>query len=260
VDIAFDQLIKLQHVDAEIARLVSLLEAIPGRVEAIDRRIQETTEIVLKAKEKLAANQKKRRDLEGEIKTIRETIAKYKRQQNEVKSNKEYDAIKKEISETQAKIEVLEETILNEMIAADDVEKEIQTAQAAQAVQAGELKTEKTAVAAERAELESHKAAAESERTELLPLIPAEQIKLYNRIHVKKGGIAMSQVTDDFCSLCQMRVRPQLLDELIARKSVILCEACGRILYWVRADTGNAPSPAVPESLSPGGDAEPSKV
>jgi uncharacterized protein len=260
VDIAFDQLIKLQHVDAEIASLVSLLEAIPARLEAIDRKIQATTDVVTQAKDKLASNQKKRRDMEGEIKSIRETIAKYKRQQNEVKSNKEFEAIKKEIAETQARIEVVEETILNEMIAADDVEKEIKAAQAAQASQEGALKAEKAAVTAERGEIESRKTAAESERAGLLPLIPPEQAKLYNRIHVKKGGIAMSQVTDDFCSLCQMRVRPQLLDELIAGKTIILCEACGRILYWLKtADDGTSPSPVIVSS-SPSDDSEPHAV
>jgi predicted nucleic acid-binding Zn-ribbon protein len=242
VDIAFEKLIKLQDVDADIARLTSLLEAIPGRLEAIDKRIQATADVVLKAKEKLSSNQKKRRDLEGDIKALRETISKYKRQQNEVKSNKEYEAIKKEIAETQAKIEGIEEVILNEMIAADDVEKEIKAAQVEQASQEGLLKAEKAAVAAEKADLDSRQAALTADRAELLPVIPADQVRLYHRILAKKGGIAMSQVTDDFCSLCQMRVRPQLLDELIARKSIILCEACGRILYWKTPAGPDAPA------------------
>jgi len=45
-------------------------------------------------------------------------------------------------------------------------------------------------------------------------------------------GVALSPIKDDdFCSLCQMRVRPQMLNELMEMKQVILCEACGRILY-----------------------------
>jgi uncharacterized protein len=243
LDIAFDRLIQLQNVDSEIARLAALLDAIPARFEAIDQQIHATADVVVQAKEKLAANQKKRRDLEGEIKTIRETVAKYKRQQNDVKSNKEFDAIKKEISENQDKIDSIEETILNEMIAADDVEKEIKAAQAVQASQEVSLKAEKAAITSEQAELAAAKAAAEAERAAILPGIPAEQVKLYNRIHVKKGGTALSKVTDDFCSLCQMRVRPQLLDELIGRKAIIMCEACGRILYWTR-EGGDEPLPS----------------
>ncbi len=241
MDIAFDKLTRLQQVDSEITRLVSLFEAIPIRLEAIDRQIQTTAEIVVQAKDKLAANQKKRREAESEIKVIRETIAKYKRQQNDVKSNKENDAIKKEISETQAKIDSIEESILNDMIGADDIEKEIRSAQTRQMEQEQTLRTEKDAIAAEKADIEKQKAANEVERAALLPRIPPEQVRLYHRIQQKKGGVALSEVTDDFCSLCQMRVRPQLLDELIARKSIVLCEACGRILTWMKPGPEDIP-------------------
>ena len=113
MDIAFEKLIRLQYIDSEIARLQSFLEAVPARLEAIDQEIQSTTAAVAQAKDKLAANQKKRRDLESEVKVIREGIAKYKRQLNDVKSNKEYDAINREITETQSRIDGLEESILN---------------------------------------------------------------------------------------------------------------------------------------------------
>lgn len=46
------------------------------------------------------------------------------------------------------------------------------------------------------------------------------------------SGIALSPVTDDFCSMCHMRIRPQVLNELKEAKKLIICEACGRILYW----------------------------
>jgi uncharacterized protein len=232
VDIAFEKLIRLQYVDAEIARLQILIDAVPARLEAIDQQIQSTNAVVLQAKEKLAANQKKRRDLESEVKAIKESIAKYKRQLNDVKSNKEYDAINREIGETQSRIDGIEETILNEMIGADDIEKDIKTAQKRQLDEAGHLHKDKETVAFEKADLEKEKTAVDAERSALLPIIPADQVKLYERIHKKKGGTAMSRVKDDFCSICMMRIRPQLLDELIARKSIITCEACGRILYW----------------------------
>ena len=241
MDIAFEKLIRLQNVDTEIARLQSLLNAVPSRLEAIDEQIRTTTAVVAQAKDKLAANQKSRRDLEGEVKLIREAMAKYKRQLNDVKTNKEHDAIKKEISETQAKIEAIEETILNAMISADDIEKDIKTAQTSQIEEESRLKRDKDAVAAEKAELERLKSTAENERAALRPGIPADQLKLYERICQKKAGVAMSRVIDDFCSLCQMRIRPQLLDELMGLKKIITCEACGRILYWIRPKDEDIP-------------------
>ncbi len=244
MDIAFEKLIRLQYIDSEIARFQLLVDAVPARLEAIDQQIQSTTSAVHQAKEKLAANQKKRRDLEGEVKVIREGIAKYRRQLNDVKSNKEYDAINKEISETQSRIDGLEESILNEMIAADDIEKEIKAVQKRQLDEEGHLKKDKEAVTADKADLEKLKSAVESERAALQPTIPAEQLRLYERIHKKMGGTAMSRISDDFCSICMMRVRPQLLDEIIARKAIITCEACGRILFWESPGDEDGPAAA----------------
>jgi predicted nucleic acid-binding Zn-ribbon protein len=234
VEIAFDRLIKLQHVDTEINVTNSFLEAIPARIEAIDQSIKETAEIVAQAKEKLAANQKKRRELEGEVKILKEQAAKFRRQLNDVKTNKEYSALLKEIDDSQHKVDAIEETILAEMIAADDIEREIKSAQQRQTAEEGRLKKEREAIQAEQKELEAKKDALFKEREAILPGIPPEQVKLYLRIVKKMGGVAMSPVTDDFCSICQMRVRPQMLDDLMAMKEIMTCEACGRILYWVK--------------------------
>ena len=216
----------------EINAVSLLLETIPARLESFETDARAAAEVVTQAKEKLAANQKRRRDLEGEVKAVKEQASKFKRQLNDVKTNKEYTAFLKEIEETQHKTERLEEEILNEMIAADDIEKEIKTANAKKAADEARIQSEKRAVLAEKADFEARRAALEGEREVILPEIPLEQLKLYERIARRMRGIAMSAIKDDdFCSLCQMRVRPQMLNELMEMKQVILCEACGRILY-----------------------------
>jgi predicted nucleic acid-binding Zn-ribbon protein len=68
-------------------------------------------------------------------------------------------------------------------------------------------------------------------KSELLPLLSADQVSLYLNIFRKKGGIALSPVRDEFCSMCHVRIRPQVLNELRDGQKLILCENCGRILY-----------------------------
>jgi len=232
VEIAFDKLIRLQHVDAEINTISTLLEAIPVKIEAIDHEIKASIDIVTQAKEKLSANQKKRRELEGQVKDLKVQAGKFKRQLNDVKTNKEYTAFLKEIEATDRKADTIEEEIINEMIAADDIEKEIKTANIKKAEEESRLQKERAAVFQNQKELEGRKEVLSRERESLLPLIPPDQLKLYLRINKKMNGLAMSSVTDDFCSLCQMRIRPQLLNEIMEMKKIITCEACGRILYW----------------------------
>jgi predicted nucleic acid-binding Zn-ribbon protein len=252
LDIAFDKLIRLQDVDIEIAAYTALLEAVPARLAAFDADTQAAAEVVVKAKDKLAANQKKRRDLEGEVKTVKEQAAKFKRQLNDVKTNKEYTALLKEIEEARHKTDGIEEDILNEMIAADDIEKEIKAANAKKAADEARIHVEKQTVLAEKASLEEKKAALEKERAGILPEIPPDQVRLYDRIALRMRGVALSPIKDDdFCSLCQMRVRPQMLNELLEMKQIILCEACGRILYLPKPAGEAAHGPVVDISVRP---------
>ncbi len=198
MDISFDKLIKLQKIDSEIISVNAHLDSIPDQIEAIDEDIKATAVLVSGARDKLAANQKKRRELEGEVKGIREQTAKFKRQLNDVKTNKEYSALLKEIEETDQKIARIEEEILNEMIAADDIEKEIKAALKKQGEEEGKLKIERDQALAEQKEIEKKKDRLEKDRSALLPAIPAEQLSIYQKIAKKTAGVALSPVTDDF--------------------------------------------------------------
>ncbi len=241
MEIAFDKLIRLQHVDSEINTISSFLDNIPARIEAIDNEIKATAEIIARAKDKLSANQKKRRDLEGEVKEIKGQAARFKRQLNDVKTNKEYTALLKEIGETEHKADTIEESIIQEMIFADDIEKEIKAATVKKADEEVRLQKDKQSTVQERKELEAKKEVLTAERQSIIGLIPPDQVKLYNRIREKLNGVALSPITDDFCSLCQMRIRPQLVNEIMEMKKIITCEACGRILYWLKPAAEDIP-------------------
>ncbi|OGD14439.1 MAG: hypothetical protein A2W20_07800 [Candidatus Aminicenantes bacterium RBG_16_66_30] len=245
MEIDFDLIIELQRLDTEIHNASLVLEGIPRLVQDVDKRIQATTKLVADAKDKMSQNQKKRRDLENEVKDLKVQTGKYKRQLNEVKTNKEYTALLHEIEESQRRIDTLEEAIIAEMLAADDVEEEIKAALHRQGQEEEVLKKEKIVLDEKLKETEARFAALNKEREALLPRIPREQIGLYEAIFQKKGGTALSPVTGDFCAMCHMRVRPQMLNEIRDRAKVILCEACGRILYWT----------AKPEPVKPGPEA-----
>lgn len=232
MDIDFNLIIQLQRLDAEIHNAALVLEGVPRLIQDIDKKIQAGSKLLADAKDKMSQNQKKRRDLETEVKDIKVQIGKYKRQLNEVKTNKEYTALLKEIEESQHKVDTLEEAIIAEMLAADDVEEEIKAALHRQGQDEENLKKEKIVLDEKMKETEAKFAALNKEREALLPRIPREQMTLYEAIYQKKGGTALSPVTGDFCAMCHMRVRPQMLNEIRDKLAVILCENCGRILYW----------------------------
>ncbi len=232
MDIDFEKLIQLQKLDTEIGNISLLLEKIPSQIEEINKKIEESSQIVAHAKEKMIQNQKKRRELEAEVKDTKEPMVKYKRQLNEVKTNREYSSLLKEIDEAQEKINQLEEEIISEMLSADEIEEEIKLSNQKYNESEDKFSKEKEVLNQRKKVLEEEKEKLAQEKNELTPNIPSAQVNLYLKIFNKKSRIALSPVKDDFCSMCHMRIRPQVLNELKEKKEIYLCENCGRILYW----------------------------
>jgi predicted nucleic acid-binding Zn-ribbon protein len=232
VEIDFEKLTQLQNLDSEIKQTTLILESIPRLIEDVDRKIQASSRAVADAKEKLVGNQKARRDLESSVKDVKVAIAKFKRQLGEVKTNKEYTALLHEIEESQREVDAVEEKIISEMLAADDIDEEIKSASRRQTQEQESLRADQAVLEQKKREMGSRRDALIAEREALVPLLPADQMKLYMSIFNKKNGAAMSAVKGEFCSLCHVRIRPQMINEIRERTKIYLCENCGRILYW----------------------------
>ncbi len=232
MEINFEQLINLQDIDEKIKDISDFLDSIPSQLKDIDKKITDSAQIVADAKEKLSQNQKNRRDLESDVQEKKIQIAKYRKQLNDVKTNKEYTSLLKEIGDVEHEIETREEEIISEMLSADDLESEIKTAEKKAAEIKDTFLKEKDLVLKKELDQGGLKTELTEEREGLVPLISSDQRALYKKIFRRTSGTALSPVTDDFCSLCQIRIRPQVLNELIAQQEIILCENCGRILYW----------------------------
>jgi predicted nucleic acid-binding Zn-ribbon protein len=232
VEINFEALINLQSLDEKIKDISQFLDSIPSQIQGIEKKISDSAQIVAEAKDKLSQNQKNRRNLESEVQDKKILITRYRKQLNDVKTNKEYTSLLKEIEDVEEEIEAKEEEIISEMLSADDLESEIKTAEKKAADIRDTFLREKELVLKKEKERSQVKEQLASEREGLIPGIPADQMGLYKRIFKKVHGTPLSPVTDDFCSLCQIRIRPQVINELIARQEIILCENCGRILYW----------------------------
>ena len=232
MEIDFEKLTQLQSLDSEIKQTTLILESIPRLIEDVDRKVQAGSRAVADAKEKLVGNQKARRDLESSVKDVKVAIAKFKRQLGEVKTNKEYTALLHEIEVSQREVDAVEEKIISEMLAADDIDEEIKTASRRQTQEQESLRADQAVLEQKKREMESRRDTLIAEREALVPLLPADQMKLYMSIFNKKGGAAMSAVKGEFCSLCHVRIRPQMINEIRERAKIYLCENCGRILYW----------------------------
>jgi predicted nucleic acid-binding Zn-ribbon protein len=225
--------IELQQVDLKIADLTTQIEAAPSQIQTLENQLHDFLHAHEERKLRLAANQKERKELEIEIQSIQGRIAKHKDQLYQVKTNEQYRAMLKEIEGEEENIRKIEDTILEKMLEAEGIQKQVQEA-------ASRLDGEKARVAAETRRLESARQTAEAERRQALEhrellagaLSPAVR-DTYERVRRGRRGLAVAEVRDGFCTACHVRLRPQMYNEVRINGAVLTCENCSRILYYV---------------------------
>jgi uncharacterized protein len=225
--------IELQQVDLRVAELTSLIDALPSQIQALEAQLRDFIHAYEDKKQRLSANQKSRRELETEIQSIQVTISRHKDQLYQVKTNEQFKAMKHEIDVEEENIRKLEDRILEKMMEAEQLEKVINDA-------ASRLEVEKARVAAEIRKLESERQADIQERERLqvqrheLEGALSEVVReIYQRVRTARRGVAVAEVRDGCCSRCNVRLRPQIYNEVRMNESVVTCESCSRILYYV---------------------------
>ncbi len=225
-------LIKLQEIDLEIRRIEKRLkEEIPSLLNEIQEGKEKAELIVKQAEEKIEKNLKERRELDLEIKSIEESIKKHREQLNSVKTNEAYKALMEEIEAEERKKSSMEDRTLELMIEEEELQKEKKKSEEeAQRIKA-EFSEREQKILDEKNRLSVKIDELKNVREELTNQIDGSLYKLYIQISTKRNGIALSPVTDGFCSVCQIRIRPQVMEELRKGGKIIRCENCSRILY-----------------------------
>jgi hypothetical protein len=231
-------LIRLQQLETAAESARRLVADEPLRNQELDARLAAAEKALDDDRQQLAANQTARRDIEKELALHQGRLSKYKDQLMAVKTNREYQAMQKEMETAQHEILVFEERMLERMIEFDDVAAAVKGAEATFA----ELKT---SIAQERGQLKRQAAAAAAslatlaaERATLVPQVPAALLTTFDKLIKHRGSLAVVEVRDGRCAVCQVRVRPQVANEIRRHEIVFQCESCQRILYWPGAAQG----------------------
>jgi predicted nucleic acid-binding Zn-ribbon protein len=224
-------LIDLQQVDQQIADLSSQINTYPSKIQAIEKQLNDFIHAHEERQRHLRANQKERRDMEGEIQLIRQKISKHKDQLYLVKTNEQYRAMLKEIEGEEGSIRGIEDRILEKMIESEELQKLVKEAE-------GRLEAEKRRVAEEKAGLEAAAKASTEERDhsvkdrqELAAKLKEDILVLYERVRRGRGGMALAEVREGKCMGCNVMLRPQLYYDVRAGEGLYECENCARILY-----------------------------
>ena len=220
----------LQLVDSNLDELQEMKGDLPQIVAELSENVKNKLANKKELEDILKKSITVRDQTDTDILSLKAKIEKYKAQQFQVKTNKQYDILAREIDLSQEKITKLQrdmETLEGKaMLAKEDAEKLIPELETLQA----ELANRKKELAAVNKEHEDEELKLHHQRDKIVSKISKSDYQMYSRIRNAEEGRAIVSVKRMSCGGCFNRVTPQRVLELRKNAAMIACERCGRIL------------------------------
>lgn len=229
--VPLDGLKQLQTLDIELYQLRRAQQQRPQDLEEANTKVAEETERLKEIEEKLKQLQLAHKEKEIELQTCETNVQKLQGQLFQLKTNKEYSAMQKEIGVKKADNSMLEETIL-EMLEGIDV---ATSARAAQQQKHSEKQAwfanEKKRIDQELSVIVDKISQLETNRDQIAEGVDPKFLTFYERVLEMREGVALAPVTGQSCGGCHRRLPPQVVNQVYLKDNLVTCESCSRILY-----------------------------
>lgn len=224
-------LVLLQKIDSKLDEYGSLKGELPIEVADLEDEIAGFNKRVNRIEEEINGIQQFINDKKIAIKETEDNLTRYEKQSNDVKNNREFEAIQKEIESAQLDVKLFDKHIKDAMedigekaIALEKVKREI----AKKDEHLGHKKDELQVIIVETEKEELHY---NDIRNEARSKVDSRLLASYDRIRKSfRNGLAVVPVLRDACGGCFNSIPPQKQSEIKTRKKVSICENCGRIL------------------------------
>ncbi len=224
-------LIELQGIDGQVYQKRRQLESKPAEVSSLKAAHQKNLQGIQTAETQYKTLEVKRREKEMELEQKEGQIKKLQGQTFQVKTNKEYTAMQKEIEGLKADKSVLEEEVLKIMEEADQFKGRLQTEKEALKAKEAEFAKTLARIEEETKAIQSVLAQLQATRSNLIPKVESQILSRYERILERKEGLALVPVRNGACGGCNMVLPHQAINEIMGASRLITCESCTRILY-----------------------------
>ncbi|HVQ14633.1 MAG TPA: C4-type zinc ribbon domain-containing protein [Vicinamibacterales bacterium] len=229
-----ERLIQLQRLETIITEARAAIALHPQKLASLDSRLNEVKAAVDSAKEQLKANGERRRELEKDVAVYQGRLTKFKDQLSAVKTNREYTAMQHEIATAQTDLGTVEEKVLERMLEADDLTAAAKRAEADLAAQSKEIEAEKKTLSQEVTSTEASLKQSTEARAALVKALEPRLVALFEQVAKVRKGVAICSATrDGLCSVCHVRLRPHVFQQIRQNDTIIQCDSCQRVMYWI---------------------------
>jgi predicted nucleic acid-binding Zn-ribbon protein len=231
-----DLLVQLQNKDQAINRLRFRLHEGPERLQGLERQLQKFEGEVEAFKIRIQELQKTQRQYEADMEDAIAHIKKSRGRLMSIKNNKEYQALLKEIEETERGNADKEDKVLTCLEELEKLNQEVEAKEKDVSAMRDRLKSEEITTAKEVAHVQEELSDMDSSRVQLMQTIDSQLLAKYEQIKTRSGGIAVALVNNATCSECHLSIPPQMYNELQRQNTLEFCPNCQRIIYWKEAE------------------------
>ena len=218
IDSKIDEINKVKgELPLEVQDLEDEVAGMKTRIDHINAEIEELNNLT---------KQRKR-----EVDQARIMIGNYKEQQNNVRNNREFDAISKEIEYQELEIELAEKRLKEYAAGVKAKKLQLEEAEGLVSEREADLAAKKSELDGIEAETAPQVAEYEAQEARAKEKIDERLLTAYERIRRNvRNGLAVVTVKRDACGGCFNRIPPQRQVDIRQGKKIIVCEYCGRIL------------------------------
>ena len=241
-----ERVIALQRLDSASHHAHRWLDDEPERTRALDARLEVARQRVATAKEQLTENQHVRRAVEKDVAVHQGRLSKFREQAMAVKTNQEYHAVQKEITYAQSEIKTLEEKILERMLEADELSAQAKRADAEMAEVQKAVDADRKKMLTDHAALTSLLEGIVGQRAVIVAALDQHVLRIFQGVAQRRNGVAVAEARDGICTICHVRLRPQVFNNVLRSTEIVQCDSCQRILYAI--PKAPATAPGVPQS------------
>ena len=239
------RLIDLQRIDSLAHDAQRRIASEPDMQRQLDVRLEQARQHLASAKERLAQNLAARREIEKDVAVHQTRLSKFRDQLMAVKTNVEYQAMQKEIAFAQTEVKALEDRILERMLEADELGAAVKAAEADGAAVQKAVEADRRTLTSEIAGLRTRLEELGTERRLLVAAVDPAVLATFERLADRRQGVAVAEARDGICTICHVRLRPQVFNTVRRNEAIIQCDSCNRILYFASAPAGHA-APTAP--------------
>ena len=230
-------LIRLQDIDGAIRARQQEKKKLPEMLADLERKSEANKAELDRVREALEAAQKGKRDRDRDLEEGGQKVEKLKSRTPDIKTNKEYTALLKEIETVEQENKAIEDDILKLMEKIDAAVAEIKTAETRSVEEAAAITAERKQLEENMAKLEAELANIERERDELAAHVDAPLLAKYQKRYTSLAGKVVVEARGESCTGCFMSIPPQLFVNVKKNTEIITCPHCSRILYYKEALT-----------------------